>query len=150
MMKNVADLTEDEFNALKDLGFLWEFYPDAPNTWKEIPGNKTYVDYAAEGIVEEIDKKIMNVLVAAVYNEDQDSIDATNHMKLVKEIELINVEDGHNKIWIGELYDNNTVITRWGKIGYGLQSKMITDAGEEFFYKKIKEKKRKGYAENSV
>ena len=149
-MKNVSDLTEDEFNTLKDLGFLWEFYPDAPNTWKEIPGNKTSIDIMAQALADEIDNAILNKIVAVAYNEDQDSIDATNHMKLVKEIELINVEDGHNKIWIGELYDNNTVITRWGKIGYDLQSKMITDAGEEFFYKKIKEKKRKGYAENSV
>jgi predicted DNA-binding WGR domain protein len=67
-------------------------------------------------------------------------------MKLIDKIELTCTEDGHNKVWIGELYDNNTVITRWGKIGAAnLQSKEFPNAGVEFLNKKSDEKYKKGY-----
>lgn len=69
-------------------------------------------------------------------------------MVIVKEIEMVCVEDGHNKMWICELYDNNSVITRWGKIGNELSSKMFPHKGLTFFEKKVNEKRRKGYAEN--
>jgi hypothetical protein len=35
-MKRLTDLTEEEFNKLKEMGFLWEFYPDAPELFKDI------------------------------------------------------------------------------------------------------------------
>lgn len=34
--KTTQDLTEYEFNTLKDMGFLWEFFPDAPASFQEI------------------------------------------------------------------------------------------------------------------
>lgn len=34
--KKLVDLTNEEFNKLKELGLLWEFYPDAPSTYQEI------------------------------------------------------------------------------------------------------------------
>lgn len=66
-------------------------------------------------------------------------------MKLLRKITLENTEDGHFKEWVGELYDDDTVITRWGIIGNDLNSKMFPNAGEEFLNKKEKEKLRKGY-----
>ncbi len=66
-------------------------------------------------------------------------------MKLIKKIEMENTSDGHSKIWIGHLFDNNLVVTEWGKIGYDTQSKSFPDAGEEFLNKKVAEKTKKGY-----
>ena len=37
-MKQLKDLTEKEFNNLKNIGMLYEFYPDAPETYEEIKG----------------------------------------------------------------------------------------------------------------
>jgi predicted DNA-binding WGR domain protein len=71
-------------------------------------------------------------------------------MILIKEMEMVHTEDGHNKMWIIELYDNNTVITRWGRIGAELQSKMFLRKGVSFFNKKIQEKSNKGYVKNSI
>lgn len=34
--KRLNDLTEYEFNLLKLVGFLLEFYPDAPETYDEL------------------------------------------------------------------------------------------------------------------
>ena len=58
----------------------------------------------------------------------------------------------HNKVWYGELYDNDTVITRWGRVGYPLQSKEFPGKGETFLLKKKVEKlgDRKGYTEAKV
>lgn len=56
-------------------------------------------------------------------------------------------EGGHNKIWHGSLFDNDTVLTEWGKIDASLQSKTFENAGEKFLEKKIKEKVNKGYVE---
>jgi predicted DNA-binding WGR domain protein len=58
----------------------------------------------------------------------------------------------HNKVWYGELYDNDDVITRWGRVGYDLQSKTFPGVGEEFLLKKKKEKMggKKGYTEARV
>jgi len=64
---------------------------------------------------------------------------------LTKKIMLECVDGIHNKQWIGELYDDNTVITRWGKIGNDLQSKEFPNVGENFLLQKEKEKIRKGY-----
>lgn len=34
--KNLSELTEEEFKRLKGTGFLWEFYPEAPEFYKDI------------------------------------------------------------------------------------------------------------------
>ena len=76
-------------------------------------------------------------------------------MKLTKEIQLINVEDGHHKQWCGQLFDDNTVITSWGKIGATPQSKEFSfetpEEAEAFLNKKETEKLKKKYvpAENN-
>lgn len=70
---------------------------------------------------------------------------------LTKKLTLICADDGstdgvqHNKVWHGELYDNDTVITKWGRVGYDLQSKEFPGAGESFLMKKEAEKIKKGY-----
>ena len=78
---------------------------------------------------------------------------------LVKKITLVCADasgdiDGiqHNKVWYGELYDDDTVITRWGRVGYPLQSKTFPGKGESFLLKKREEKlgDRKGYTEAKV
>ncbi len=56
-----------------------------------------------------------------------------------------NVSNGHNKLWIGHLFDNDLVITEWGKIGYETQTKSFENVGEEFLTKKVNEKYKKGY-----
>ena len=68
-------------------------------------------------------------------------------MAITKSITLImaDVEDNNNKQWIGELHDNGDVITKWGRVGYPLQSKTFPSAGEAFLLKKEKEKTKKGY-----
>lgn len=66
-------------------------------------------------------------------------------MKLIKKIEMENTTDGHNKMWIGHLFDNDLVVTEWAKIGYPTQSKSFPNAGEEFLEKKVNEKLSKGY-----
>ena len=66
---------------------------------------------------------------------------------MVKEIYMENTTDGHNKFWDAELYDDGTVITRWGKIDKNEQSKVFPNEGEEFFEKKIEEKIKKSYVE---
>lgn len=66
--------------------------------------------------------------------------------QLIRKIKLENTHAHHYKQWIGELYNNGTVITRWGKIDdENLQSKMFPNAGEDFLNKKEKEKLSKGY-----
>jgi predicted DNA-binding WGR domain protein len=69
-------------------------------------------------------------------------------MKLIRKITLENTQDGHFKRWIGELYDDDTVITRWGRAELDddtFQSKMFPKAGENFLNKKEREKLGKGY-----
>ena len=64
---------------------------------------------------------------------------------LTKKLTLIFADAGdadgvqHNKVWYGELYDNNNVITRWGRVGYDLQSKEFPGVGESFLLTKEKE-----------
>ena len=68
-------------------------------------------------------------------------------MKLIRKIELNCIDDikNHAKTWIGELYDDGTVITRWGRLNADLQSKMFPNAGIDFLNKKEGEKLKKGY-----
>lgn len=75
---------------------------------------------------------------------------------ITKKITLICADDGsadgvqHNKVWYGELYDDNTVITKWGRVGYDLQSKEFPGVGEGFLLKKEAEKIKKGYTPAKV
>lgn len=67
-------------------------------------------------------------------------------MKLKRKITLECVDGEHSKTWVGELYDDDTVITRWGRLDAEvLQSKMFPGAGEDFLNKKEKEKLKKNY-----
>jgi poly [ADP-ribose] polymerase 2/3/4 len=75
---------------------------------------------------------------------------------LTKKITLVFADSGdadgvqHNKVWYGELYDSGDVITKWGRIGYDLQSKEFPGAGEGFLLKKEAEKIKKGYTPAKV
>jgi poly [ADP-ribose] polymerase len=73
-------------------------------------------------------------------------------MAIKKTITLIwaDIADNHNKVWIGELHDDDTVITKWGRVGYDLQSKSFPGAGESFLCKKEREKLNKGYTPAKV
>lgn len=68
---------------------------------------------------------------------------------VIKKINLENTSDGHSKEWHATLYDDNTVITEWGKIGANLSSKEFPFAtqadAEAFLVKKAMEKEKKGY-----
>lgn len=59
---------------------------------------------------------------------------------------MADAETNNNKFWIGELYDNGDVITRWGRVGYDEQSKTFPGKGEKFLETKLREKEKKGYA----
>jgi hypothetical protein len=68
-----------------------------------------------------------------------------NSRRLIRKITLECVGDNHSKTWTGELYDNDDVITRWGRLDAELQMKEFRGVGEEFLNKKEKEKLNKGY-----
>jgi poly [ADP-ribose] polymerase len=63
---------------------------------------------------------------------------------IVEKIHLIknDPEKNNNKFWIGELYENGDVNTRWGRVGDEGQSKMYSSAGKSFLDKKVNEKKK--------
>ena len=69
--------------------------------------------------------------------------------KLVRQVEMINVTDGHNKVWLASLYDNGDVTCEWGRIGNGLQSKTFKKVGSDYLEKKMNEKLKKNYAIDS-
>jgi len=73
-------------------------------------------------------------------------------MAIKKTITLIwaDVVDNHNKVWVGELHDDDTVVTKWGRVGYDMQSKSFPSAGESFLNKKEREKLNKGYTPAKV
>ena len=50
------------------------------------------------------------------------------------------VNNNNNKFWYIELYDDNTVITKWGRVGDTGQSKTFPGAGVGFLEKKCREK----------
>ena len=66
---------------------------------------------------------------------------------LISKIKMINQTAGHNKEWLCELYDDGTVITKWGKIGATLQEKTFKkgNSAQVFVADKLIEKERKGY-----
>jgi poly [ADP-ribose] polymerase 2/3/4 len=54
-------------------------------------------------------------------------------------------DNNHNKFWTGELHEDGTVVTKWGRVGYNSQSKSFPSAGESFLAAKEREKLKKGY-----
>jgi len=65
---------------------------------------------------------------------------------LVEKINLIKSDpvNNNNKFWTGELYDDDTVVCKWGRVGDDGQEKTFAGAGKDFLYKKVNEKKRAG------
>ena len=68
---------------------------------------------------------------------------------VVEEIRLILTEVGENKnkFWHGLLFDDGSVRTEWGRVGYNKQSKDFPGAGRTFLERKRREKEKKGYSE---
>jgi poly [ADP-ribose] polymerase 2/3/4 len=73
-------------------------------------------------------------------------------MKLIEELRFILTEIGsnQNKFWNVSLYDNDDVVTEWGRVGYAGQSKTFNSAGRNFMQSKIREKEGKGYRPQQV
>jgi len=66
--------------------------------------------------------------------------------QIIKQVEMENLTENHSKFWTGLLFPDDTVETRWGRIGADTyQSKEFPGVGEIFFDKKVKEKEKKGY-----
>jgi predicted DNA-binding WGR domain protein len=65
--------------------------------------------------------------------------------RLLKKVTLENNNYPHYKEWVAEIYSNDDVIARWGRIGARLQSKKFNKAGKAFFWNKVYEKLNKGY-----
>lgn len=70
-------------------------------------------------------------------------------MKAIKTVKLIfsEADENKNKVWIGTLFDNGDVETKWGRIGNSLQSKQFSSVGSHYLDKKAAEKRKKGYTE---
>lgn len=73
-------------------------------------------------------------------------------MKIIEELRFILTEIGanQNKFWNVALYDNNDVVTEWGRVGYAGQSKSFAAVGRAFMESKIREKTSKGYRPQQV
>lgn len=65
--------------------------------------------------------------------------------KLVSKIVMTNTRKGHYKQWVGELYDDDMVITKWGPIGGWEKEKSFKNVGEAFLIEKMMEKEKKKY-----
>lgn len=64
------------------------------------------------------------------------------HIKMV----YTDAKGNSNKWWSGILYDDNSVTTKWGRVGAANpQSKDFPSGGKIFLDKKAKEKEKKGY-----
>lgn len=65
---------------------------------------------------------------------------------LIEKVKLVcySIEKNHKKCWLGELYDDDTVITRWGVIGKPFSFKEFPGAGVSFLRQKEREKLKGG------
>jgi poly [ADP-ribose] polymerase len=76
--------------------------------------------------------------------------------KLLKTARYISSDVGENKnrFWYAHLYDDERVVTEWGRVGQEAQNKTFncvgTGSGLKFFDKKCQEKRKKGYREINV
>ncbi len=73
-------------------------------------------------------------------------------MKIIEELRFILTEIGcnQNKFWNVALFDNDDVVTEWGRVGYTGQSKTFAGVGRAFLQSKIREKEGKGYRPQQV
>ncbi len=73
-------------------------------------------------------------------------------MQTIEETRFILTEIGcnQNKFWNVALFDNDDVVTEWGRVGYTGQSKTFTAAGRAFMESKIREKSGKGYRPQQI
>jgi len=69
-----------------------------------------------------------------------------------KKFSLTNLGNNANKYWNVTLYDNDDVMSEWGRQGHSAstQSKTWYGEGRSFMETKIRTKKKKGYIENEV
>lgn len=65
--------------------------------------------------------------------------------KLISKIVMTNTKKGHNKVWCGELYNDDMVITKWGPINGWEKSKKFPKKGQAFLIEKMMEKEKKDY-----
>ena len=67
-----------------------------------------------------------------------------------KKFNCIKLNDNVDKFWEITLYDNDDVMSEWGRQGKNPQSKTWPGVGRSFMEKKISEKNKKGYVENKT
>lgn len=67
-----------------------------------------------------------------------------------KKFSCTKLGNNNNKYWNVTLYDNDDVMSEWGRQGKTKQSKTWPGVGRSFMDKKIAEKGKKGYHENQV
>jgi len=67
----------------------------------------------------------------------------------IKKFCMSSIDVNSNKIWLYELYDDDTVVCKWGRTGKGMQEKSFS-GGKYFADKKVREKIKKGYREVDV
>lgn len=69
-----------------------------------------------------------------------------------KKFSLTNLGNNNNKYWNVTLYDNDDVMSEWGRQGHSAstQSKTWYGVGRSFMETKIRTKEKKGYIENEV
>jgi len=65
------------------------------------------------------------------------------------ELVCVDLKTNHNKFYRIELFDNDDVLGKWGRVGYGnkSQEKMYPGIGRHGMQRKMAEKDRKGYKE---
>ncbi len=128
--KILTEITDCNYSNNIDMLDDWDF--QLPKmTFTDFQKIKPYLD--------------IELFVVVPCDGDLNSEKKTSKTSILKEIELENTENNHNKIWRGILYSNLDVVTEWGQIGATLQNKLFENAGEEFLEKKIAEKLKKGY-----
>jgi poly [ADP-ribose] polymerase len=71
---------------------------------------------------------------------------------VIEKVKLImaDIDNNNNKVWIGSLHNDGTVVCEWGRVGKNMQSKTFPNAGESFLRKKEREKEKKGYKKLNV
>jgi len=67
-----------------------------------------------------------------------------------RKFSLTDLSNNNNKYWNITLFDNDDVMSEWGRQGKTSQSKTWSGVGSSFMDKKIAAKDKKGYRENKV
>jgi len=63
---------------------------------------------------------------------------------------MSDIGNNNNKFWFAQLFDNDDVFCKWGRVGDDGQSKPFPAAGKSFIDKKVREKIAKGYRKIDV